>query len=203
MRSDQNIYFPVEDKERIKIRQQLGFTNETLLFLFVGRFVEKKGLHILQKLASAFQFVNWVFIGQGHFDPGKWKLSNVSVFYDLWGQETVKFYQAADLLVLPSKGEGFPLVVQEAMSCGTPIIVGTETKVADVRLEHLLFSEDVIGNKVIEKWTEKINKLIQDKSLLLSMRPKISQFSCNYWSWDKCAKQYHDVIKSIVETKNK
>ena len=51
----------------------------------------------------------------------------MSVHRNLSQAELPPLYQAADLLVLPSVGEGFPLVVQEAMACGTPALVGDET----------------------------------------------------------------------------
>ena len=34
-----------------------------------------------------------------------------------------ELYRAADVLLLPSAGEGFPLVVQEAMASGLPVVV--------------------------------------------------------------------------------
>src|SRR4029077_19092998 len=97
------------------------------LFLFLGRFVEKKGLPVLRELAQRLPQVRLLLAGWGPIDPAAWGLPNVTVVRSPSTGELSALYQAADLLLLPSVGEGFPRSVQEAMACGTPALVGSET----------------------------------------------------------------------------
>lgn len=99
-------------------REQLGFATDRVLLLFVGRFVNKKGLPTVRALAAAQPDWQWCLIGQGPEDPHAWGLANVAVCGPLPHRALPDYYRAADLLVLPSESEGFPLVVQEAMACG-------------------------------------------------------------------------------------
>ncbi|MGK7932024.1 MAG: glycosyltransferase family 4 protein, partial [Microcystaceae cyanobacterium] len=124
---DIDLFNPAIPSERGQIRQQFDLNDQQPIFLFVGRFVEKKGLLHLHELAKQFTQIQWVFAGWGTLNPQDWQLPHVSVLEGLSGQTLVPVYQMADLLILPSQGEGFPLVVQEAMACGTPALVSTET----------------------------------------------------------------------------
>jgi glycosyltransferase involved in cell wall biosynthesis len=60
------------------------------------------------------------------------------VFSDLAGPSIAPLYQASDLFVLPSKGEGFPLVIQEALDCGLPLVCRAETAGADAAVSAFL-----------------------------------------------------------------
>lgn len=99
--------------------------------LFVGRYVEKKGLAVLRALAASRRDIVFLLVGSGPIHPRKWGLGNV---YDLGAQSPqalAELYRGADLLLLPSVGEGFPLVIQEAMACGLPVVCGEPSNRAD------------------------------------------------------------------------
>jgi glycosyltransferase involved in cell wall biosynthesis len=128
---DATIFRPAPGAARAETRAELGMTDERPLLLFVGRFVEKKGLAIIRRAAAARPDWQVVMAGHGPIDPMAWGLPNIRVLHDRSGPSLAALYQAADMLVLPSVGEGFPLVVQEAMACGLPVICGAETSRAD------------------------------------------------------------------------
>ncbi len=195
---DTEIFFPAETQARKLIRQELGLPLEKPLFLFVGRFVEKKGLTILKQLALLFKDVHWVFAGWGTIDPHSWNLPNVTVLRDRREKQLTPIYQAADLLVLPSKGEGFPLVVQEAMACGTPVIVGRETAEGYSAAKELMFSEEVESKEAVARWIEKIEHILQQSSTLTTLRPQVAQFAQQHWCWQKCSQKYFQVFQELT-----
>jgi glycosyltransferase involved in cell wall biosynthesis len=190
-----SIFCHTDEGDRLNHRQQLNLPLEQPIFLFVGRFVEKKGLLILRALTQQFPDVYWLFAGWGSLDPNSWQRPNIRVFSDLQSSQLMPIYQVADLLILPSKGEGFPLVVQEAMACGTPVMVGTETAKACLAAESLIFSETVESGDVVQCWSAGIREILQDHAKLTQLRTTVAAFAQQYWNWQQTADRYYEIIR--------
>lgn len=139
---DTAVFHPAAIGERASLRAREGWGDGRVL-LFVGRFVEKKGLMVLAALAARRPDWRFILVGRGPIDPSRWGLGNVVVLAHRSPAELAKLYRAADLLVLPSVGEGFPLVIQEAMACGLPVVCGSDTAVADPDATRWLGAADI------------------------------------------------------------
>ena len=106
-------------------------THQRKKILFVGRFVEKKGLPVLRELAVQQPEWDFLLVGSGPIDPVGWQLPNIKLLGRKNRPELAEIFRNSDALVLPSVGEGFPLVIQEAMATGIPVYCGTESAIAD------------------------------------------------------------------------
>lgn len=154
---------PATTADIVSARQSLGLPSEGPVALFVGRFVEKKGLRILQRMAHLRSDIVFAFAGNGMLDPRGWGLPNTRVFGGLSGAALAQLYRASNLLLLPSTGEGFPLVIQEALACGLPIICGTDTACADPRAEPLLTAVEVDtanADQTAQAFAEEMTRLL-------------------------------------------
>lgn len=185
-------------ERREELRACLGLRCNVAAFLFVGRFVEKKGLLLLHGLAQEFSEVQWLFAGTGPLDPAEWNLKNVTVYRDRSGAGLADLYRAADLLVLPSKGEGFPLVVQEAMACGTPVLIGSETMAAMPAMEFCSFSVPVIVQDVRRRWRDAVADLLSRPEQLSEMRDRVGEFARQHWDWDGCTRGYGEIFSELI-----
>ena len=117
------------------LKDELNIKNFQVI-LYVGRILERKGVHILIKAFSRIEKerknVALVICGDGKFLPyckqlaAKLKLKKVFFLGKVKEEEMASVYKAADVFVLPScsgqEFEGWGLVVNEAMSMGLPII---------------------------------------------------------------------------------
>lgn len=195
---DTELFQPAPAERRRELRARHGVDAGTPLLLFLGRFVEKKGLPVLRELAARYPHVRWLFAGWGPLDPASWQLPNVSVVHSPGAGELPGLYQAADLLVLPSVGEGFPLSVQEAMACGTPAMVGTETASGCPEAGGLLLHEATGGDDTAARWAARVGALLASPAALEAMRPRVAAFAREHWSWQRCATRYTDIFRACA-----
>jgi glycosyltransferase involved in cell wall biosynthesis len=185
---------PAGVEERRRLRAELGWPVDTPVMLFVGRFVEKKGLPLLRSLAERFTGCEWVFIGWGPENPESWGLPNVSCLGSIGREELTPYYQAADLLVLPSVGEGFPLVVQEAMACGTPALISTDTARGIPDVESVVFVSDV----GLAELAKTLDKILASPDEWPARRDLVAEYARRNWDWETCADQYRDLFVELV-----
>ncbi|HXM81079.1 MAG TPA: glycosyltransferase family 4 protein [Burkholderiales bacterium] len=195
---DTDAFRPATSAARQQARASLGVPAGKPLLLFIGRFVEKKGLPVLRELTGRIAHAHWLFAGWGPLDPGSWARPNVSVVHRPGSDQLAALYHAADILVLPSVGEGFPLSVQEAMACGTPAFIGAETAAGCPQAGELLLREVAGTEDAAARWAARIEALIASPSTLEAMRPRVAAFAREHWSWERCVAVYGEVLRSCA-----
>jgi len=197
---DTDIFRPAADTAQIESeRRRLGLPAQAVIALFVGRFVEKKGLQCLEHLARQCAEVLFVFAGHGPLDPRGWRLPNVRVYTGLGGAQLAALYRASDVLLLPSTGEGFPLVVQEALACGLAIICGSDTASADERAAGLLRGVAVdpadpaaTAVRVREELTRILGRVRPQAE-----RNVRSAFARASYSWNASGTRYAEILREL------
>ena len=120
--------------------------DESISFLYLGRIdINHKGLDILidaiRELSKNQELnnIHFKFFGPG-LDPDLStfkKLTadipmNVTYYGPIYGQEKEFALRDADIFILTSRYEGFPMSILEALSYGCPCLVSKGTNVADI-----------------------------------------------------------------------
>ncbi|MCX3286205.1 glycosyltransferase family 4 protein [Streptomyces sp. NEAU-H22] len=116
------------------------------LVVCVGRLCRQKGQDVLltawESVLRRVPGARLVLVGDGP-DQGRLRaLAPASVLFAGDVADVVPWYQAADLVVLPSRWEGMALAPLEAMACGRPVVVtdvgGTRESLPPGLLPHCL-----------------------------------------------------------------
>jgi phosphatidyl-myo-inositol dimannoside synthase len=193
---DLETFKPLTSTERGLIRSRLCL-GERPTVLFVGRFVDRKGLPLLHELAKLMPSVDWLFAGRGPLDPASWALPNVRVERDRSGQSLAELYGVADMLVLPSVGEGFPLVVSEALAMGLPVLVDPSTIAGCEAVATVAGGESVLGADALSRWAARIGEILDDQTGRAAMAPIRVEFAQRHWDWDRAAAAYAQVFAKV------
>jgi len=198
---DAELYRPAHSKEeKLGLRKRFNLPLDLSVVLFVGRFVEKKGLEILHRMVSIRPECAWAFAGWGPNNPEAWGIDNVYVFSGLRGESLAMLYRACDVFVLPSVGEGFPLVIQEALASGLPVLCGTETVLADPDLSSFAIGVPVNLAKpeqTARSFIEALDKL-HDSNMSVSDAYLRRDFALQRYSWRHAAEKYLQIAGKLA-----
>jgi glycosyltransferase involved in cell wall biosynthesis len=190
-------------QERQAIRERFDLAADRPVALFVGRFVEKKGLHILRAAAQASPDIDWVLAGWGGIDPNAWRLPNVRVVAGADQASLAPLYRASDVFVLPSVGEGFPLVLQEAAVSGLPMVCGADTASADGRLAPMLYPVPIEGRAAADAATDVVmavrRALAEHAAAYAGLRAALVS---GWYSWEESASRYLDLFSELLKAKD-
>jgi glycosyltransferase involved in cell wall biosynthesis len=205
---DTKAFFPSRNHRR-EIREKYGIGDSELLLLSLGRMTREKGHHIaieaLRLLKERGRSVRLMVAGEGGYLSALMGISenaglrNQVIFAGfIENHETPKYYNGADILLMPTlTEEGLPLVLLEAMACGLPVI---SSRIGGIRslIEH---NENGVltepGNA--REMADAILKLAKNPGL----SKKISQAGIDYirkvYSAERMVERTNEVMVSMVK----
>ena len=113
---DDTLFHP---RSKAKCREKLGFPQDAFIIAFTGAFTSNKGIDVLNEALKKCQDVYAIFLGQGPIQPD---CDHILYAGRVNNKKVPIYLGAADVFVLPTKGEGCCNAIVEALSCGLPVI---------------------------------------------------------------------------------
>lgn len=179
---------------------------EEFCILFVSRLIERKGLQFfipqLQKIQKNInRNIRLIIVGNGPYREELEKLVKeygAEKLVRFEGQknrdELLLYYQSADVFILPSKWEGMPNVVLEAMACGLPIV-----------MTPCEGSKELIRNNgyvvPVEEFSDRLIFLANHSEVRLEMGRESKQIVDSCFMWEKKVQEYISILENSVKRK--
>lgn len=150
------------------LRAENPYQSNVVNLLFVGRFDFQKGFDIIERLMQNLDGKSFhlTAVGGAVLNTSVQPLQLPQITYTGWlsSNELAPYLAYADLLIIPSRWEGFAMVPLEAMSYALPILASDSTSLPEVVIdgltgrlfplenEGLLF--EIINTTSKEEWKE-------------------------------------------------
>ncbi|MBI3419638.1 MAG: glycosyltransferase [Proteobacteria bacterium] len=166
---DSKLFHP-EKRDREQFCTRLGFPEEAVIVLFVGRLDEGKNiLRLVTAMEAAIQTGARLYLAVAGLGPAaeeiKQRLGNHAALLGfLRPEELAVAYASADFLALPSTVETWSLVAAEALSCGLPVMAARASGVSrflEKENAGLMVEEDSL-----EAWKDALLRLMDGKNSL-------------------------------------
>jgi len=198
----------LDPKRGAELRTQLGINPNSPVMLVCGRQHHKKGLDLLPSVLSRINSHPWQLLLVGSDEDGSGDaLMNALRHVGLGGRvhslgiqpdsALSAIYNAADLLLLPSRHENFGNVVIEALACGCAVAISKHTGVAEDLLDDAPTGFGAVLPRRSEEWANWLTEWVSE--------PRRAGSSGAQWAADRycipaISKRALEVYRNILQT---
>ncbi|MFC2171940.1 glycosyltransferase family 4 protein [Acidobacteriota bacterium] len=201
---DTEAYSPAKTVLKNRLQSEFGF-QEGKTVLYTGRFVQRKGLDFLLmhfKVIAEKTGARLVLAGDGPIRAELERLAasqgiKDSVIFTGMVKEIPKYIQAADLFVFPSRREGVPNAVLEAMSAGLPVIatrIGGIEDIIESGRNGILIEPDN-GEELLKAACT----LLADDAKAKIMGEEARRFILHHCSFEVIGQRYRSLYDALAE----
>jgi len=183
---DNDVFRPLD------IQNTVPYPDKIKLF-FVGNLTKRKGFDLLPKIMKALDDRFILYYTSGLRSNVRFSNNKMVCVGRLSLFEMVRMYNLCDILIAPSRLEGFGYSVAEAMACGKPIVATNISSFPELVVNEKGGFLCEIDN--IQDFVNRINYLADDENLMR----KIGRFNRERintsFSLDRMGKEYVNLYK--------
>jgi L-malate glycosyltransferase len=194
--------------DSMKARKRIGLKNDQLILLSIGSLNKNKNhallINALAEIVTSKDSLHLYIIGEGEEQKilkkqiKELKLEKKITLLGLVDHKSIsEWMKATNIFILPSRNEGTPNSLLEAMASGLPVIaskVGGIPELIQENIEGLLFESDSKDDL-----KEKLNKLIKDNQLQKFLGKNAqNKIATHYGSWKNQAEKLLALYKQLL-----
>ena len=187
--------FAVRDRDAV--RAELGLTGP--VWLSVGNLVPLKGHDLVIEALAGHPGTTLVIAGHGPLDDSLRRQAdalglteNVRFVGSVKQNELIRYYNAADVLILASSREGMANVLLESLACATPVVAtavgGNPEVVASPAAGR------IVGERSAAAIAEGVRALLADPPERAATRAYAES-----WSWAEVAHDLHALLTRVAD----
>ena len=182
-------------------RKKYGIPSNSIIISFAGRLVKEKGIENLikavKKINENGENLYLLAAGDGPLLNGlrKYETNNIKLLGKLSYEQVISLFKVSDIFCLPSKSEGFPTSVLEAVACKNFIITTYKGGA-----KELISNEElgiIMNDNSIETIYESLRLAIRDDYYRKNAIELSYKELCNNFTWDNVAEKLIRYLESI------
>jgi glycosyltransferase involved in cell wall biosynthesis len=190
-------FFTPGDREEALANVRTRFGLSEPFALVVGTVEERKGLGIAVEIQRNSAALKVVFAGRkgfGHETVVARGESAGAIFLgEIDDSALLDLYRSAEVLLLPSKYEGFGLSPLEAMACGCPVVLaGAAGSLDDLYAD----AAEVVAERSVDAWLRAIDDVREGREKRVTAGYEVA----GRYSWEACASATGRVLRDVART---
>lgn len=189
---DTNLFRPMKVK-----KEKFGINKEKTILIYTGNLIKRKGAdllpEIMKKLGNNFVLLMTAGMRNQTIKKGK----NIIFLGRFPFKKLVEVYSVSDILVFPTRLEGFGYTVAEAMACGKPVVTTNCSSLPELIIDGKGGFLCEIDN--VDDFVEKIRILARDENLRKRMGIFNRKRILENFTLDVMGKKYVNLYKKLVK----
>ena len=196
--------FKNSEQYRKQTRKEYNIAENEIVIGVVGRLSEQKdpmtSLKTFELLSKKYKNLKLMYVGDGDLEQEIKQYAMKKRLLDKiiitgWVNNVEKYIPAFDIAILPSKWEGFGLVIVEYMACKKPIVASRIGGIADIIKSEQNGFLATIGNA--EEFAKYIEKYIENKELVEKIIENNYNYAIENFDIKRLVQEHEELFKQI------
>ncbi|MGY3749882.1 glycosyltransferase family 4 protein [Vagococcus acidifermentans] len=179
------VFHEEPEEKRMALRQKLGYDEKDFVVLGAGQIQQRKGIDDFIQLAEENPDISFVWAGGFSFGKITDGYDRYKKVYDnppknltftgiIERHVLADLYNAADVFLLPSYNELFPMSILEGFNCGTPVML------RNLELYEAIIKDYYLGTDDVTDMSRALNRLYRQREELEVYRRKSREAAAFY-----------------------